>query len=73
MLLSPFLARRRPRCLIDRYLGAIVGAAEVETAEMAEERVEDLVGAEHRPNIRNKSSIFRYRGVYLVYRSSTVR
>ena len=66
MLPSPFLARQRPRCLIDRCLRATVGAAEIEAAE-------DLVVAERRPNIRNKSSIFRYRGVYLVYRSSTVR
>ena len=36
VLLSPFLARRRPRCLIDGCLGATVGAAEVEIAEMAE-------------------------------------
>ena len=72
VLLSPFLARQRPRCLIDGCLRATVGVAEVE-AEMTEERVEDLVGAEYRPNIRNKSSIFRYRGAYLAYRSSTVR
>ena len=60
VLLSPFLARRRPRCLIDGCLRATVGAAEVEAAE-------------RRPNMRNKSSIFRYRGAYLAYRSSTVR
>ena len=29
--------------------------------------------AERRPNMRNKSSIFRYRGAYLAYRSATVR
>ncbi len=63
VLPSPFLARYRPRCLVDGCLGAIgaVGAAE------------DLVVAEPRPNMRNKSSIFRYRGAYLAYRSSTVR
>ena len=66
MFLSPFLARQRPRYLIDRYLRVTVGAAEIEAAE-------DLVVAEYCPNIRNKSSIFRYRGVYLIYRSSTVR
>ena len=32
-----------------------------------------MESAECRPNMRNKSSIFRYRGVYLIYRSSTVR
>ena len=32
-----------------------------------------MESAEYRPNMRNKSSIFRYRGVYLIYRSSTVR
>ena len=29
--------------------------------------------AERRPNMRNKSSIFRYWGAYLAYRSATVR
>ena len=55
VLLSPFSARRRPRCLIDVGLGA----------------VEDR--AERCPNMRNKSSTFRYWGAYLAYRSSTVR
>ena len=32
-----------------------------------------MESAEYYPNIRNKSSIFRYWGVYLIYRSSTVR
>lgn len=61
VLPSPFSARRRPRCLIDIGLGAIgvVG--------MVEDR------AERRPNMRNKSSTFRYWGVYLTYRSLTVR
>ena len=61
MLLSPFSARRRPRCLIDIGLGAIG----------VEGTVEDR--AERRPNMRNKSSTFRYWGAYLAYRSSTVR
>ena len=30
----------------------------------------DLIGAECRPNMQNTSSMFRYRGVYLTYRSS---
>lgn len=61
VLLSPFSARRRPRSLIDIGLGAIgvVG--------MVEDR------AERRPNMRNKSSTFRYWGAYLIYRSLTVR
>ncbi len=63
MLPSPFLARQRPRCLIDGCLRATVGVG----------AAADLIGAERRPNLRNKSSIFRYRGAYLVYRSSTVR
>ena len=50
MLLSPFLARQRPRYLIDRCLRATVGAAEVEAAE-------DLVV--DRLNIRNRSSMVR--------------
>ena len=70
VLPSPFSARRRPRCLIDIGLGAIgvVGAVE-DRAEVgiAEDR------AERRPNMRNKSSTFRYWGAYLAYRSSTVR
>ena len=37
--------------------------------------VEDLVVVEGPPNMRKRSSIFKYRGLgaYLVYRSSTVR
>lgn len=34
---------------------------------------EDLIAAERRSNKRNTSLIFRYRIVYLIYRSSTVR
>ena len=66
LLLSPFSAWQRPRCLIGGCFEAagVVGAAEV---GMVEDR------AERRPNMRNKSSIFRYRGVYLAYRSATVR
>ena len=64
ILPSPFLDRRRPRCLIGGCLGATVGVA----VDRAEDR------AERGPNIRNKSSIFRYRGAaYLTYRSSVVR
>ena len=63
VLPSPFFARQRPRCLINGCLGATraVGAAE------------DLVVAEHHPDMRNESSIFRYGGAYLAYRSLTVR
>ena len=63
VLPSPFLAWQRPRCLI----GGCFEAVGVVGAAVAEDR------AERRPNMRNKSSIFRYRGAYLVYRSATVK
>ncbi len=60
VLPSPFLARQRPQCLIGGCLGATAGAVGAAVAE-------------RRPNMRNKSSIFRYWGTYLAYRSATVR
>ena len=54
MLPSPFLARRRPRCLMDLYSEAIgvIGAAEDRAVDRAEDRAEDL-------NIQNKSLMVR--------------
>ena len=64
VLPSPFLAWQRPRCLIG---GCFEATGVVGTIGTVEDR------AERRPNMRNKSSIFRYRGAYLAYRSATVR
>ena len=73
MLPSPFLAWQRPRCLINGCVetAGVVGALGTPTDRADVEVVEDR--AERRLNMRNKSSIFRYRGAYLVYRSATVR
>ena len=73
VLPSPFLAWQRSRCLIGGCFEAVgvVGVLGTPTDRADIRVVEDQ--AERRPNMRNKSSILRYRGVYLVYRSATVR
>ena len=71
VLPSPFLAWQRPRCLIGCF-EATAGAVGTPTDRADVGAVEDR--AERRPNMRHKSSIFRYGGAAnLAYRSSMVR
>ena len=76
VLLSPFLARQRPRCLIGGCFEAagVVGAIGTPEGRAEVGMVEDLVVAEDPPNMRNRSSTFRH-GVpaYLADRSAMVR
>ncbi len=73
VLPSPFLAWQRPQCLIGGCVEAagVVGVLRTPTDQADIGAVEDR--AERRPNMRNKSSIFRYWGAYLAYRSAMVR